>query len=219
MTMRASRLFVFGFVAVATGLTLGLSGLVQAQTPSPTTPPGKGAKKMQTAPHIGPTAAPQPAPVPTTGPANDHINFTTKIGSFKMLGSDVKPASGVLDMSFSGTVLISGLTKGSTVTTTGTVKKEYTTMNGTKEVYFGTGSIKVNGTVRALQFFGKNVIGGFKGRAIFRLFGEFDNKLETGFIWYDGQEKDKRPWGTGGQQAVCPNPVAASSDTPVRIHN
>ncbi len=135
----------------------------------------------------------------TAGP--DKIVFKTNIGSFKILGGGDVPAHGALDLTFTGTVLVSNFE--GTITPGSGVRKEFS--RGKKDVYFGSGHIFLNGKFRGAQFFGRNVNGSFQGFGIMRLYGEFDTKLETGEFWYEG--KEHRPWGTGGIQVTVPEVI------------
>jgi hypothetical protein len=145
-------------------------------------------------------------------------HFETKIGSFKGIGSDAVPVQGKLDLSFNGTVLISGLDPKATLKMTGTVHKEYEIKDHTKQVYFGNGTLAITGKLRAIQFFGKDLKGRFEGIGVFRLFGEFDRNLETGFWWYEGSS-EKHAWGTGGMQIITPNPEQPIAQPRVRVRS
>jgi len=184
-------------VAVAASALLSLGALSHAQ----------GGKK---------SAAPPPKP------DYDVFNLQTKIGSFKMLEfNDDKPPEGHFEMSFTGTVLIDttdavknprGLT--TQVKTEGNVKKELN-FHG-RDVYFGTGKIIVDGGWHALQWFGRDLKASFNGCAVFRLAGEFDKDLETGYYWYkDGVKHD---WGTGGMQPTVPESVYGVRNPTVKIN-
>jgi hypothetical protein len=148
--------------------------------------------------------SPRPAEPPkTTGPKQyGTLNFESTVGSFKVLGANEEPAEGTLDLTFNGTVLISGLD--GTVQTTGSLVKEYDNAARKKTVYFGRGRIVVKGKYKAVQFFGKNLRGTHNGWGIFRFYGEFDRNLNTGFAWFDPAEK--LPWGTGGFTLANPLP-------------
>jgi hypothetical protein len=145
------------------------------------------------------------------------LDFKTSVGSFKLLGSE-HPAHGRLEISFTGTVLVSGLTSG-TVTPSGGVGKEYDNAQHKKQVFHGKGKIVVDGEFEAIQFFGRDLTGTFTGLGIFRLYGEFDKNLNTGDYWYEGGEH--HDWGTGGSQLTVPgyNPAAraAALQPPVKI--
>ena len=136
------------------------------------------------------------------------IHLSTAIGSFKMLEyNDDKQPEGKFEMSFSGTVLIDtaeavknprGLS--TKVTTTGDIRKEQS-FHG-REVYHGTGKIIIEGGWHAIEWFGRDMQAVFNGVGVFRLAGEFDKHLETGYYWYeDGKKID---WGTQGGQPTVP---------------
>lgn len=126
--------------------------------------------------------------------------FKSNLGSFK-LQRGIDPAWGKLEFSFTGTVLVSGLVKG-TVTPGPNVRLEYSDKKYRKLVYHGSGKIVIDGTFDAIQFFGVNVSGTFTGLGIFRPYGEFDRNLNTGEYWYEGDEH--QDWGTGGPTVPVP---------------
>lgn len=153
---------------------------------------------------------------PPSNAAFAGLNFMANVGSFKALGSEKDPVQGTLEMTFTGTVLVSGLFQGSTVNVSGSVRKEYETKDHSKQVYFGTGRLVLSGKARAVQFFGRDMKARFYGMAIFRLYGEFDKNLDTGSYWFDGGEKVA--WGTGGMPVVVPNAQAQPTKARVRIN-
>jgi hypothetical protein len=204
MKMRSYRTFVFGLAVLGAAALPLAGGRTLAQGPRVKAP-------TQSAPPVAATAAEAAA-----NPGYGHMNLTTRVGSFKLLGSETVPVTGALVLNFSGTVLVSGASPGTTVTLGGNVRREYETADKTKQVYFGTGKITLVGTVRAVQFFGRDLTARFDGVGIFRLFGEFDKKLDTGFYWFDGQTQ-KLPWGTSGATIVSPNPQYSAPKPRVRI--
>ena len=141
-----------------------------------------------------------PEPVYPTGT----VDFETKVGSFKILSpnSDVK-ARGTIAMSFQGTVLVVGL-EGRATPGAG-VKKSYDNAQRGRQVFFGKGTLTIDGKWRAIQFFGREYKGRWKGFGIMRLYGEFDDKLQTGTYTVQGQKPE--PWGSGGRQVYLPAPV------------
>jgi hypothetical protein len=171
---------------------------------------GNGPLAPGTSPSLQPAA-------PNVIPGSDTVHFSARIGSFKVLGSPKVPVQGTMDIKFNGTVLVTGLDKAVPVQTSGTIRMEKETPDHLRQCYFGKGELVIrNAKMRSLQFLGKDMEGTFKGYGIFRLFGEFDKKLETGFIWYDGEER--HPWGTSGNQVVVPNPAATAPGAKVRVH-
>jgi hypothetical protein len=158
---------------------------------------------------------PAPAGVQWTK-AHQLAHFHTNVGSFKLLGVNEEPAEGVLEMSFKGTVLVSNLEPGGTVQVTGDVRKEIDDPSLRRQVYFGDGSIKIVGKMRAVQFFGRNLNAQYKGFGFLRLYGEFDRDLNTGYYWYEGDE-EKMPWGTHGAQMPVPKPDFAPAPARVRV--
>lgn len=130
------------------------------------------------------------------------VDFWTKVGSFKIVSpsSEVK-ARGSLTMTFSGTVLIVGLE--GTAVPSGGIRQEYKSDKQARQAYFGKGSLTVNGKWRAIQFFGRDFKGHWDGMGIMRLYGEFDDKLETGTYRIEGGDGDEA-WGNGGRQIILP---------------
>lgn len=187
--------------------------------------PGEGgtpiqpAAKKQGMPGMGGTIQPAPAykapQMAKEGPFDPkssryaNLKFNTKVGSFKVLGTDEVLAQGTLKMSFKGTVMVSDLEPGGTVNFTGNVRKEYTTDDKRKTLYFGKGTITVAGRYKSLQFFGQDLDANFFGLGIFRLYGEFDKDLKTGT--YQVDQGEKMPWGTNGMQVAVPNPQMSSA--------
>ena len=109
MTMRAFRTPVFGLAIVGAALFITVANTALAQGPV--------AKPPKAAP---PAASLTTTPAaPASSPPSGHksvpggvVFFETKVGSFKALGSDTTPVQGKLEISFSGTVLVSGLMPG-----------------------------------------------------------------------------------------------------------
>ena len=139
-------------------------------------------------------------------PNTGEINFTTHIGSFKLLDG-----VGRVEMNFTGTMLVSQL-KG-TVTTSGNIKKEYTSK--TKEAWHGTGKIIIDGQFLAVQWFGTNLAGKWRGRGTARVYGEFDTNLETGYYWYSNDPSRKIPWSMYGMTVYLPEMQTGGTGQPV----
>lgn len=115
-------------------------------------------------------------------PSGDgEIHFQTKLGSFKIIAIDNEPVTGTLTMNFSGSLLISGATTPPVIK--GNLIEEYNNKEFNKVGYHGTGSVSVTGPMRSIEWFGSNMNGEFKGRAQVRLYGDFDQNLETGTYW------------------------------------
>jgi hypothetical protein len=152
---------------------------------------------------------------PEAKPLYAGLDFQSNVGSFKLLGAGDTPAMGKLTFSFTGTVLVSGLEKGSKVTTSGNVRREINDTKHNKAVYHGTGTMTVDGRVRAVQFFGRDVKAKFFGQGIFRLYGEFDKNLGTGTYKYAGST-EVRPWGTGGMTLAVPSLEQATPKPRIR---
>ena len=122
---------------------------------------------------------------------------------------------GVMTLTFKGTLLISKPTPGTQVTVTGNLKLEKEVKKYNKQVYYGDGTVTIDGSWNAIQVFGKNLDGHFKGNGFFRLYGEFDSKLDTGEFWVPGGEHT--PWGTGGYPVVVP-PEGAAAAPEVKVN-
>lgn len=143
------------------------------------------------------------------------VNFETTVGSFKIKhGAD--PATGKLTMSFTGTVLVSGMEPGSKVTVTPGIRREINDPKHNKVVYHGTGTLTFEGRTSAIQWFGKNLKARFVGVAIIQFYGEFDNKFNTGTFKYDKINQEGM-WGTGGRQITVPHADQAKPEPKVRI--
>jgi len=129
-----------------------------------------------------PAVVPRPLPAPTP---NDTLYLKTKIGSFKFVRKGTEYPNGRLDLSFTGTVLVSGLVSGSTLQTIGNIREEYDNKQHGKQVFFGKGKIVVVGQFRACQCFATDIDLTFKGSAILRITSEFDKNFDTGSYWFD----------------------------------
>ncbi|HVL38588.1 MAG TPA: hypothetical protein VM328_04270 [Fimbriimonadaceae bacterium] len=131
------------------------------------------------------------------------LNFQTNLGSFKILRDRSRAAEGRLDVSFSGTLLIRGL-QGTASVTSGQIRKEIDRKQNNITVYFGTGSMSVYGKFDAIQWFGKDMKGTFRGFGIARLYGEFDENLNTGTYTEEGST-EVRFWSPHGSTVPIPN--------------
>jgi hypothetical protein len=138
----------------------------------------------------GPSSNPAPAQPPTIGT----LNFESNLGSFKLIDG-----SGRVEVSFVGTVMVNGL-KG-TITPSGNLRKEYEGKGRT--AYFGSGKLVIDGQFRGIQAFGKKFKGVWRGRGMARLYGEFDDQLNTGFYWYDDIEM-RQYWSPYGSTLELP---------------
>ena len=142
-----------------------------------------------------------PAQTPAPATAEDTLFFSTTVGSFKLLPPGPDTTRGTLDMDFEGTLMVSGL-KGTIVPGAG-VRMEYERPRYARKVYFGKGHIRISGEYRAIQFFGRNLKGSFKGNTVARLYGEFDKNMETGYYWFASQPT-KQDWGSYGRTLTVP---------------
>ncbi len=140
--------------------------------------------------------------------------FKAQIGSFKVLPGGNIPAQGKLEFSCNGTFLVSRLRDGGTVKTTGTIRKEYEHKGSNKQVYFGKGTVVIEGKFDAVQFFGREIDAKFYGFGFVRVYGEFDKNLNTGEYWYEGEKH--HAWGTSGMALAVPNPEGAPTKPSIR---
>ncbi len=109
------------------------------------------------------------------------IHFETKIGSFKLLGTENGDVTGDFTMTATGTLLISGLDEPPVIPG---MKLEYVYKPLKKYCYHGSGTLTLkNATFRNLQWFGTNLTAAFHGRGKVRMVGEFDKNLSTGTYW------------------------------------
>lgn len=189
MAMRSYRLLALAVGVVSLGATMALS--VAQGTPA--SKPADTNKK----------------------PIFGGLTFKTNVGSFKLLGAGEVPASGKLTIKFKGTVLVSGAGNDTKVTTSGKVLREINDTKTMKSVYHGEGTLVVDGKVRAVQFFGRDLDGRFYGMGIFRLYGEFDKDLNTGTYKFDGDET--KIWGTGGVTCAVPSLEQATPKPIIKI--
>jgi hypothetical protein len=139
------------------------------------------------------------APATTAGRPIETMHLQTRLGSFKMLDG-----VGRVEMTFTGTVLLSNF-KGD-VNVEGDVRKEYDAHN--RQAYFGTGRIVLDGQWRGVQWFGRNMNGTWTGNGLIRLFGDFDENLETGTYYYANEPDRVLHWFNGGITAQLPQATA-----------
>lgn len=164
-------------LAIVAGIA---SACCAVQNPAPTAKPAATASQGAI-----PAAALAMVPKPATG---DTLHMESKIASFKIVPKGSHLPTGRLEMSFQGTVLISGVVPGSYVSTTGNLRKEFDDRG--KTVYYGTGKLLIVGSFRNCQWFGKDLNFNFTGDAIVRAIAEFDKNLNTGQFWYDPERKN-----------------------------
>ena len=127
------------------------------------------------------------------------LNFQTHLGSFRIIRFNEKaPAIGRLEITFSGTVLVSGY-EGKPIEPTikGNIRREFPdpkvlpslANHREKVVYHGTGSMVIDGKYMFIQWFGRNMKAKWVGAGVIRLIGEFDDKLETGTYYFKDPAK------------------------------
>lgn len=143
-----------------------------------------------------------------TPPADTRVDtmyFETKLGSFKSIDG-----IGVLEFSFTGTAMLSNV-KGQIIPS-GNLRKEYSKDGRT--TFFGTGTLKIVGSWRGIQWFGRNMKASWYGAGFARLYGEFDQKLETGFYWFKSNPK-RNAWSPYGTSLVNPPMQLGATGVPV----
>jgi hypothetical protein len=147
-----------------------------------------------------PAQTPPAAPaVPTPGKT---LHMATKIGSFKLLPKGEELPGGTLTIKFTGSLLISGIEGNGTVTPSGSIRREYYDQKHNKQVWYGTGSIVLNGTFKNAEWFGQDMEGTFTGHGYLRLYGEFAKDKTTGDYWF--QADSKFPWLPSGSGVPVP---------------
>jgi len=149
------------------------------------------------------------------GAGYDSFYFRTHVGSFKLLSfNESTPSDGKLTLSFSGTILITGF-DGPPPVITGAVRKEYDNPKYKKQAYFGTGTITLAGKIKTFQWFGRDLKGSFQGKGVFRLYGEYDKNLETGWFRYGPDVKEQACGNNLGWTHVVPMPGGEQMLKPV----
>lgn len=140
----------------------------------------------------------------------DTLFMSTKLGSFKLMDGE-----GRVEISFTGSVLISQLKGVRSVS--GNLRMEYPRNEKEKatgrELWFGTGKIVIDGGFRAIQWFGRDLSGTWKGHGAARLYGEFDNNLNTGTFYFNS-EPTKQFWSPYGSPITLPPPRVAGTQKP-----
>ena len=142
------------------------------------------------------------------------VHFQAKLGSFKILKHNLDvPAEGRLEISFSGTLMISGYQgKPYKPTMKGNLKQEfpdprvianYNDSNFTKVVLHGTGSLVLDGKYFAVQWFGRDLKAKWVGKGFLRLYGEFDEDGNTG-TYYFLDPKKVNYWASPSMQLIMP---------------
>ncbi|MBX3120230.1 MAG: hypothetical protein KF784_14285 [Fimbriimonadaceae bacterium] len=189
MTRRAILSTIASTLAI--GTTIGLMAQ-SGQAPSPEV----GAKK-------GMLSTLDPSEI-------DTMYLQTKLGSFRLING-----AGRVEIKFTGTVLISQLNGVRTVS--GNVQKEFPRnaeeAKSGRELWFGTGTIVVDGGFRAIQWFGRDMSTTWQGHGLARLYGEFDNDLNTG-SYHFATEPTVQYWSPYGTSVNLPPPHAAGSQKP-----
>lgn len=165
-----------------------------------------------------------PPPGPTGGPPEPRrstekrefgvLNLQTRIGSFKILSAGDVKSEGTIDISFTGSILIVGLE--GTATPTGNLRREMSRPNMKREVWFGTGKMRIQGAFTAIQWFGRDMNARFDGIGIVRLFGEFDETQQTGFFWRNDNAAERQSWLTNGLTVTNPEDTRFRRPTPQR---
>jgi hypothetical protein len=156
------------FVPVV-ALSLGLVGVLAAQTPTPAaTPAFPELKKFSDKPY-------------------QTMNMQANLGSFKLINGE-----GQIVFRFSGTVMLNGY-EGTAPKIEGNIKRELERFG--RQVYFGTGTMTLEGKWRGIQWFGRDLTYfRWHGHGIARLVGEFDKDQNIGQYWYSDRTNDKKYW-------------------------
>jgi hypothetical protein len=152
--------------------------------------------------------------IPAAKPAGDtgEIVLNAALGSFKIVSPGERNAYGKLEMNFKGTVLLVGYKPNAPIQVSGNVRKEYDNKDRDRVLYHGQGRIVLDGTYKAIQWFGRDLSARYNGMGIFRLYGEFDKKGMTGTYQITGDKQ--RYWGSGGTTFAVPRPDLAPSVKP-----
>lgn len=146
-------------------------------------------------------AAAQPAtPAQRAGvtpqPGFSTMHLETKIGSCKFIDG-----TGRVEISFSGSLLISQL-KGTRVVS-GNLTRQYHNPKENRELFYGRGRIVITGSWRGMQWFGRDMRAVFYGRGTVRLAGEYyesptkPGTFESGWFWYEDPTK-RQEWPANG---------------------
>jgi hypothetical protein len=127
------------------------------------------------------------------------LHFQTRLGSFKIVKLNMDaPAEGRLEISFTGTLLISDYQgKDFRSTIKGDIRQEFPDpkivksipANWRKIVLHGKGSLVLDGKYMAVQWFGRDMKANWHGRGFIRLYGEFDDKGDTGIYYFTDPSK------------------------------
>jgi len=156
-------------------------------------------------------AAPQ-TPAAKPGGDTGEIVLKAALGSFKIVSPGDRNAYGKLEMNFKGTVLLVGYKPNAPIQIAGNIRKEYDNKDRERVLYHGQGRIVVDGTFKAIQWFGRDLTARYNGMGIFRLYGEFDKTGMTGTYQITGDKL--RYWGSGGTTFVVPRPDLAPASRP-----
>lgn len=152
------------------------------------------------------------APVVSAAPPQQgHMDFESHLGAMKLFN-----ANGSIHFSFKGTVLLRGY-KGDLKYSSG-IKQEYPApgQDGHGRIsLFGSGTLSFTGHWDSMQWLGRDMVGHWDGTGGFRLYGDYDKNLETGFFWMDGDVKHKNPWPTQSPNFTLPWPQGRAAPTPI----
>ncbi len=146
-----------------------------------------------------------------TPPEQGHLDFESHLGAFKIFN-----ANGSIHFSFKGTVLLRGY-KGDLKYSSG-IKQEYPPagQDGHGRIsLFGSGTLSFKGHWDAMQWLGKDLVGHWDGTGGYRLYGDYDRNLETGYFWMDGDQAHRIPWPTQSTTFILPQPHAPAEVKPV----
>lgn len=123
------------------------------------------------------------------------VFMQSHIGAFRLFNG-----KGTFHYDFDGTILMRDY-KGK-IRTSGNVRKEYDSHG--RIAFFGKGSVDFTGTFDSFECFGKNMNGKWTGSGGFRLFGDYDKDLRTGWYWFDN-DPTRHEWPTSGGDIILPH--------------
>lgn len=127
------------------------------------------------------------------------MHLRAAIGSFKL-----RDGEGVAEITYEGSLLVSQLKSISgdgpgKISISGDLDKQYDDHG--RALYYGKGTIRVEGKWRGLLWFGHNLTATVYGKSIAQLTGEFDKNGDVGTYWYD-DSTDIHYWPAGMSWSV-----------------
>jgi hypothetical protein len=132
-------------------------------------------------------------------PKAGKMRLWATVGSFRLEGH------GKVEISFTG-CLMAYRYEGAPPLISGKVRKEYQGLGRT--AWFGTGKAVFEGKWRSLHWFGKNMNCTWVGSGLAMVFGEYDQKQDTGWVQVD--DRPAYPWMTTGRTFWVPKEIDPS---------